>query len=379
MELWIYDLALNLKGIVQDTNELLWTRDFFDPGTFTLTVPCTEDNVKLLTRHSLIEKPGNAEIGIITGIKITANVREGNMLTVSGHFLDGVLGYQYIDIASPGDSLLTVIDKQLGNLGTAGRRLNIRVDYSVGVDFPYNNGFWLANLSEYASAVCRRMLCSLNVMFSHSPTKELVLSARYGSDRTVNQSTLPRVVFSYDFENLIYSDYEFSESGQVTTVYGYTTAPDNVPGPRPTYLHGSEYTGYNRKETAIEVDAVIEEYEQQIVESISAEGVPTYRIIKLQRIDYGATMAKLQTETANEVRETTQNLTGGVDFRRGYKTEYDLGDIVTVSNPKYGVLMHPRITQVREFFNRSGTTVEPVFGTPLPTIADFFNNKRRKL
>ena len=53
-----------------------------------------------------------------------------------------------------------------------------------------------------------------------------------------------------------------------------------------------------------------------------------------------------------------------------YKTDYDLGDIVTVHKKAWGIRMDKRITEIQEVYENGGLSIVPTFGDPLPDTVD---------
>ena len=50
----------------------------------------------------------------------------------------------------------------------------------------------------------------------------------------------------------------------------------------------------------------------------------------------------------------------------GYKKEYELGDVVTVFKPEWGVTKNMRLEKVTENTTGAGFEIIPVFGEPFP-------------
>jgi hypothetical protein len=50
-----------------------------------------------------------------------------------------------------------------------------------------------------------------------------------------------------------------------------------------------------------------------------------------------------------------------------YKTDYDLGDVVSIKKSDWGLNTTLRITEIQEVYEHGNATIVPVFGSPLPT------------
>jgi len=57
-----------------------------------------------------------------------------------------------------------------------------------------------------------------------------------------------------------------------------------------------------------------------------------------------------------------------------YKTDYDLGDIVTVEKKAWSIEMDKRITEIQEIYENGGFSIVPTFGSPLPEKVDLADN-----
>ena len=56
-----------------------------------------------------------------------------------------------------------------------------------------------------------------------------------------------------------------------------------------------------------------------------------------------------------------------------YKSDYDLGDIVTIKKKSWGLYMNKRITEIQEVYEYGGGYVVPTLGDPLPETIDWGN------
>ena len=65
MELRVYDLDLNRKGVIDNFQSLIWTRKYYESGTFEIYAPLTQSNIDLLKQERLVGKDGSIEVGII--------------------------------------------------------------------------------------------------------------------------------------------------------------------------------------------------------------------------------------------------------------------------------------------------------------------------
>lgn len=60
-----------------------------------------------------------------------------------------------------------------------------------------------------------------------------------------------------------------------------------------------------------------------------------------------------------------------------YKKDYNLGDIVTTFSRKWGIVSHPRITEITETVDQNGYSLQAVLGNAVPTLVDKIKNSVR--
>ena len=87
-------------------------------------------------------------------------------------------------------------------------------------------------------------------------------------------------------------------------------------------------------------------------------------------LDTAATFAEMTAAAKAEIVPIQENFQGTVDFKLKYRTEYDLGDMVTIKNDKLGKVTSQRITEVTEVYDNTTNAITPTFGNPARTIMD---------
>ena len=75
---------------------------------------------------------------------------------------------------------------------------------------------------------------------------------------------------------------------------------------------------------------------------------------------------KLKEATDTETFEATINTNGN----NVYKTDYDLGDKVTILDKKIGVILNTMITKIEETYESGKVTITPTFGNKIPSLLD---------
>ena len=95
MEIRIYNRDQHREGQIENQISLIWTRKFYEPGTFELHAPITDENLSLLQKRNIVGKKGSAEAGIIEDIeKEESDIK--NEITVKGRFLSSYMEHRLI-------------------------------------------------------------------------------------------------------------------------------------------------------------------------------------------------------------------------------------------------------------------------------------------
>jgi hypothetical protein len=167
--------------------------------------------------------------------------------------------------------------------------------------------------------------------------KKIIFETFKALDRSAHQSTNPRCLFSTEFETLLSSSYEKSEEGKINValVGGEGQGEDRI-----LVIVGSA-SGFDRREVFV--------------------NAKDQRKDELTLSEYEALLANKGQITLSD---QTERFEGEVipDGNLRYKIDYDLGDIVTIENTKWGKQIHVQITEITEVFDQNGTQIIPGFG-----------------
>ena len=163
-----------------------------------------------------------------------------------------------------------------------------------------------------------------------------------GVDRSYNQSAVPVVVFSPDFDNLISSSY--SENYE-----NYSNAA----------IVGGEGEGADQRLTSVGTATGLNRYESYVDgSSVSSNG----EIITLEQY------YKLLTDYGNEqlaiLENTTESFEGQIVINGmfDYGVDYFLGDLVQIKT-EYGISLVVRIAEAIESEDDNGTLLTVTFRT----------------
>lgn len=352
MYLTIYSPDLVALGAVDVIDTLIWVRRDTEYGSFELTAPATEINLKLLQKHNIVQKDTDLEIAFINSINITNTDDKGEIIKVTGLFYCGVLKQRCV-LTNTTKNLKALIDENVRELSL------INVDSDVA-NITYTNDFIGENLGECITALAKSRGFGFKTMLNKA-TRKIDFSIYEGVDHSIAQSTNPYCIFSDNLENLSESEYTDSDIGCVSTVYARCKVPSGVENPSDAPIYNIiSGTGTGIFEKYIWVDAITYDIDVTVGETS----------IKKTYINVSASLAELTASAKAEIVEPQENFQGTVDFKLKYQTEYDLGDIVTVKNDKWQKSTNQRITEVTEIYDNTENAITPTFGNPARTIMD---------
>jgi len=211
------------------------------------------------------------------------------------------------------------------------------------------------NMHDYLSALARVSNIGFRVRFD-SENLKLIFETYQGTDRSINQTVNPQVIFSQEYDNLSACEYTKDTTTEINVVIArYSGTMGEV-----TVEVGTA-TGFERKEKYVEGDCVTTTHFFQD----SNGDFQSFEVINVAETEKALTALAEQS-----LLEEVENFEGEIDFEQGYKTDYDLGDIVTIVNDRWGKNISTRIYEVQEVYDENGIKVIPIFGVPSPTLSD---------
>lgn len=362
---------LDLLGIIDAFNSVIWNSVYYGVGDFEVYTRATDDAIQLLQPERYITRPGSDEVGIIESVRISDSIASGLMIAAAGRFAKSMLDRRHIMKLSGSVNAPTILRgnveeniRQLVSdhaIAATDARRNIpilRLGASAGtaqiiVD---SNGersqkqVSYANLLSYTDSVLKEYrLGSIIKRSSDGTMLEYIVFE--GIDRsTENQSGNAPIVFSKEFDNLSDSEYSYDETAfkNAALIGGAGEGLERYY----RFVTGGE-TGLARRETWVDAADISRTYNE-------GEGEQQYT-----DAEYNAMLETkgLQALSANTIAE---EFSGTLDITNGNYTlndDFRLGDLVTVQNTDIGKYMHVRIIKVTEVQDENGYTVNIEYGS----------------
>lgn len=364
MDLYVADRSFNKLGTVNNRTSLRWVRRYRKTGEFEIHCPATSQNIEKLQRGNVIIKPGDPEAGYISYRNLQEDNEGKELLVVKGQFLTGYLNRRIIwgteiinglvevamrtlvtkNAISPTDANRIITGLSLGTLMNFTETANYQTSYANLTDELEN----LSNLSDIG----------FRVRYDGS-TRSMQFETYKGLDRTAGQSVNPRCIFSKDYNNV--EKQEFTESDSSF---------------RNVCLVGGIGEGTDRKLTTVGSAAGLDRFEVFSDQKSLSNVVDS---VTLTDAEYQALLQGKGSEVLTQNKKICV-FDSSIDknANRKYKEDYDLGDIVTNINKKWGVKLDTRIEEVEEVYEDGNEKINVVFGDEAPTLIDKIKQLNRQ-
>lgn len=361
IELYIFNKDLELLGIIDEFEELLWERKYRAGANFILKLVPNKNNLNLIKTGNLIcKKDDLKELMYIEYIEYTTNEEEKNNMLIKGISLtDRILKSRItlkrqIEKGTANHIMNRMLLKQTNESDNERRhikKLVVNDDNSEQFKNTYEYNSIYKYLDEEFKSISKMDNCGFKIEVDLN-NKQYIFKTYRGRDLSKS------VIFSRAFDNISTEEYINSEANykNVCVIAG----------------QGEE----EKRDLLIYKDEDFEDFDR-IELMIDARDIPQDKEKngdKETAITNGKEAIKLLTTRAKEKLEEKQiinNYTADIinnNFK--YKKDFDIGDIVSIRNDEINLLYSDTITEIYEEYKNGYLNIEIVFGTELITLQD---------
>ena len=344
MEVYVLNKSFEMIGVIDVFKSLIWTKRYYTFGDFELYIPADSNVLQYIKHDYYLQRKDDDAVMIIEKLRIATDAENGDYFIVSGRSLESILlrrvfrkqfvlnnsGY----LSDAVSAMLTECTTDQGTSRPQGyRSLPITVEQNT-FDGQMNIQFTGQTLLDAIISICQPKDVGIKVTLSG---QSMILSMYHGQEVLVT--------FSPDFDNLISSEYSFDTSNlrQLAYIAGEGEGDDrrimtvqNVP-----FI----YTPIGIDFREMFVDA------RDLSSNNGQISAPEYtNMLSARARQKLAENSIVESFEASIVPEMTYH----------YKTDYNLGDVVTVTN-EYGITSKPRIIEIIECWDETGYSVIPTF------------------
>lgn len=348
MDIYVIDGLNGICDIVTTFQSVIWNVQYYDKNDFQIVAPATEENMQALQMGKFLARADDISGGtfknvmVIESIKLDLDTENGWLLTVTGKGLKNIVGqrvvwYQTNLTGYAEASIRQVITDNIINPVDSERAIaNFVLDESKGYTESIEMQLLGENIADWLVDVCKKYGYGWDVYIDNG---KYVFTLYKGTDRTYSQQTVPPVVFSPEYDNLLSSSYQYSKAL-------YKNAA----------VIGGEGEGTEQRFAHVGTASGLDRFEQYVDgSSVSSNGEIITLETYIQMLEeYGKTQL---IQTAN-----TKNFSGEIEPNGMYQinVDYFLGDLVQIENEK-GIKAEPRIIEIIYCEDVNGLSVVPTF------------------
>ena len=347
MEIRVYNSDLYRIGQVENQTSLIWTRKFFEAGNFEIHAPITPKNLELFAAGNIVSIKGAKEAGVIEDIeKEESDIK--NEITVKGRFLSSYLDRRIIKgTVNYENKKIEVVMRELLQRCEAIPRVELGEyhDFTPTISFQAT----YRNLAVVFSKIAKFGLIGYRFTPDFDEHK-IIFDTMQGVDHSFAQSENNRVIFSEDYNNLSNAIYKYNDQALKTVAI----VGGQGEGSARVVVEVGSGSGLNLREVFVDARDLSPD------DLTAAQYKEVLRQRGYEELNADIVAESLECETAPSINFT-------------YKSDYDLGDIVTVKKKSWGLYMNQRITEIQEVYEYGGGYVVPTLGDPLPETIDWGN------
>ena len=344
MELYVKDSEYNIIAVLDSFVSLIWTKRYYQYGDFELVIPAAAGLLDIIKQDYYIIREDDDTVMIIESILIQTDAEDGNVMIISGRSLESILlrrvfmrQYTINHTGTLAGLVLALVERCMTSYiqdhPDYRRIAGLTVDTSSSFEGTMSVQFTGDTLLSAIISLCRPKEIGIKMQLVES---SLILSLYQGADTDV--------IFSPEFDNVISSKYSEETRNLANFV---TVAGEGEGNDRTTcdILNGrfADITGLKLREGYVDA---------RNVSSNGGEisGVEYLDIMTQKGYDY------LSEHSVDKTFESEVE----PDMTYHYKTDYNLGDKVTVQND-FGITSRPRIVEIIESWDATGYKVIPTF------------------
>ena len=351
MELIVLNINLDAVSMVDSYVSFIWTDRYYSNGDFELYAGMREDLLEYIKQDYYLQSRDSEHVMIIEKLLIGSDSENGNVITVTGRSLESILDRRIIWgqktlSGNLQNGIKTLLNENIISPSDSNRKLQNFIFEeatdptitSLNIEAQYTGD----NLYDVIQKICEERSIGFKVTLNDN--KQFVFKLYAGTDRSYDQTVVPYVVFSPNFENIVNSSYIESKSSlkNVTLVGG------EGEGSVRKYTTVGGGSGLNRRELFTDARDISSDVGNDVV---------------LTDSEYTAQLQQRGKEKLSEHKDIT-SFEGQVETAIMFKYGEDFfnGDVVQIAN-EYGHETKARILEIVMSENEEGTSLYPTFKT----------------
>ena len=353
MEALILDGQYDTLAVLDTFTSFIWTDRYQGYGDFQVVMPVDLDILEFLKQDNYLSLPKSDRYMIVENIETQTDVESGNTLTVTGRSLESILERRVIAAytvltGSLQGGIQRLLNENAINPSNPNRKipgLTFRASADPAITALTVDAQYLGeNLYDTILDLCKDHDIGFRIL-TQGPGG-FVFELYAGKDRSYDQNSLPPVVFSPSFENLLTSNYLESKKALKTAAIVAGEGEGAARKIAEAVDNSGGGSGLDRREVFVNAGDVSSS-------DGSEEGMPeaTY-------------LAQLRTKGSEALADTkvTQAFEGEIDasLQFVYGKDFFIGDVVQIKN-EYGMEAKSRVSELVLSQEAEGEAVYPTF------------------
>lgn len=328
--------------ILADYDSLVWAPAFNEAGTFSLVID--RQYYKYFSEDCIIEVGIDNKFQGLFEYMTDLDTLDSQTVTIQGHFLTQILNRRVFTNILDYDNvnLETFMNEMMARTfldSDPKRRMNFVVDYSPA-SLRYEKitvAYEPSDLLTLMYSVAQEHEFGVNVFLDDDCVYHLQLYR--GEDKTLGSSADTPVILSKDWDTAYQIIYTYSNENTKTYAYSIAGTDEN----RLVYaIEPQAETGLKRREVVFSSSIMLEE---DMSESAYAELVKAE--MRTFMLDYGV-VELLECEISDKYE---------------YRTDINIGDVVTVDSLSLNLEISARILSTEEVWDKTGYTISVTIGS----------------
>jgi len=341
IELIMLDKDFVPCGIIDNFASLIWTRKYYDVGTFNLKITIA-DYLKI-QNAVYIYSNSFEETGKIEAVKYNNGIDDISV-ELSGRFLEILLYDRVIDSTKTYNKKTEVICRDLVNSfaisPSDSSRIISKLELGDNNNLGSKHSFQVTgeNLMEELYTLAKQDELSFNLKYDYVNDK-IIFNMWQGLNRTDTQTENTFAIFSQNFENIVTDNYALDKTKWKNYAYVFGEGE----GSERLSVEVDLTNGEERKELYVDARDLQQEdmTDDEYKETLTNRGIE--KLTEYNKV-----------ETADFQVDPYSNLK--------YKTDFDLGDLCTYKNDELGKMVDNRIVEISEVYENGNETIQIVFG-----------------
>lgn len=349
---YVYDSDFMPKKVLDSYISAIWTVRYNEYGDFEICAPYTKEVFDSIKMDDYIGRLDSDRLMCVENIQIDTDVDSGDTIIFSGRSVESILDRRVIfsQTVLDGkfqDGIETLLNENAIAPEDELRKLPIIFKKS---EDPYISELEIAiqfsgeTLYEAIEGLCAENKVGFR-MLPDPESKAFSFELYRGVDRSYEQSDLPYVIFSPEFDNIVTSKYLSSKKDFKNVAFAAGEGDGSDRRVVEVYSEEDAPSGLDRREMYVDAGTV---------SSTTSDG-------QIQDEEYLSQLAAAGTDELAKSSSTTY-FEGEVDSSRQFVfgVDFGIGDIVQLRN-EYGIEGRARVTEMVMSIDQNGVVSVPTF------------------